>query len=67
MGGGGSNILLASFIFYSFEKKNFMVAFYGWVSTASRLEPLRGDSLLFTTKSLEIPSTHFIDLGKMKG
>ena len=44
-----------------------MVAFYGWVSTASRLEPLRGDSLLFTTKSLEIPSTHFIDLGRMKG
>ena len=28
-----------------------MVPFYGWGSTASRLEPLRGDSLIFTTKS----------------
>ena len=27
-----------------------MASFYGWGSTASRLEPLRGDSLLFTTK-----------------
>ena len=46
---------------------SFMATFYGLVATASRLESLRGDSLLFTTKSLEIPSTHFIDLGKMKG
>ena len=30
-----------------------MAPFYGWGSTASRLEPLRGDSLLFTTKFLE--------------
>ena len=30
-------------------------------------EPLRGGSLLFTTKSPEIFGTHFIDLGKMKG
>ena len=41
--------------------------FYGWCSTASRLEPLRGGSLLFTTKFPEIPGTHFIDLGRMKG
>ena len=27
-----------------------MAPFYGWDSTASRLEPLRGGSLLFTTK-----------------
>ena len=27
-----------------------MVPFYGWGSTASRLEPLRGGSLLFNTK-----------------
>ena len=27
-------------------------------STASRLEPLRGGSLLFTTKFPEIPGTH---------
>ena len=32
-----------------------MAPFYGWGSTASRLEPLRGGSLLFfTTKSPEI-------------
>ena len=48
-------------------KKNFMAPFYGWGSTASRLEPLRGGSLLFTTKFPEIPGTHFIDLGRMKG
>ena len=28
-------------------KKNFMAPFYGWGSTVSRLEPLRGGSLLF--------------------
>ena len=43
-----------------------MAPFYGWGSTASRLEPLRGDSLLFTTKFPEIPDIHFIDLGRMK-
>ena len=48
-------------------KKNFMAPFYGWGSATSRLEPLRGDSLLFITKSPEIPGTHFIDLGRMKG
>ena len=48
-------------------KKNFMAPFYGWGSTASRLEPLRGvSSLLFTTKFPEIPGAHFIDLGRMK-
>ena len=50
-----------------FKKKNFMAPFYGWGSTASRLEPLRGGSLLFTTKFPEVPGTHFIDLGRMKG
>ena len=44
-----------------------MAPFYGWGSTASRLEPLRGGSLLFTTKFPDIPGTHFIDLGRMKG
>ena len=42
-----------------------MTPFYGWVSTFSRLEPPRGGSLFFTTKFPEIPSTHFIDLGRM--
>ena len=49
------------------KKKNFMAPFCGWGSTASRLEPLRGGSLLFTTKFPVIPGTHFIDLGRMKG
>ena len=31
--------------------------FYGWGSTASRLQPLRGGSLLFTTQFPEIPGT----------
>ena len=48
-------------------KKKFMASFYGWGSTASKLEPLCGGSLLFTTKFPEIPDTHFIDLGRMKG
>ena len=50
------------------KKKNFMAPFYyGWGSTASRLEPLRGGSLLFTIQFPEIPGTHFINLGRMKG
>ena len=35
-----------------------MAPFYGWGSTVSRLEPLRGGSLLFTTKLPEISGTH---------
>ena len=44
-----------------------MAPFYGWGSTAPRLESLRGGSLVFTTKckSPEIPGTHFIDLGRI--
>ena len=54
---------------FSWKKcqKNFMAPFYGWGSTTSRLEPLRGGSLLFTTKLPEISGTHFTDLGRMKG
>ena len=49
-------------------KKNFIASFYGWGSIASWLvEPLRGCGLLFPTKFQEIPGTHFIDLGRMKG
>ena len=44
-----------------------MAPFYGWGSTPSRLEPLQGASLLFTTKLLELAGSHFIDLGRMKG
>ena len=44
-----------------------MAPFYGWDSTASRLEQLRGGRLLFTTKFPVISGTHFTDLGRMKG
>ena len=44
-----------------------MAPFYGWGSTASRLEPLTGGSLLYNTKFPEIPDTDFINLGRMKG
>ena len=49
------------------KKNNFMAPFYGWGSTASRLQPLRGGSLLFIIQFPEIPDTHFIDLGRLKG
>ena len=44
-----------------------MAPFYRWGSSASRLQPLRGGSLLFTSNFPEIPGTHFTDLGRMKG
>ena len=50
-----------------FKKKLYGPFFHGWGSTASRLQPLRGGSLLFTIQFPEIPGTHFIDLGRMKG
>ena len=46
------------YIFYFF--KNFMDPFCGWGSTALRLEPLWGGSLLFTNKFQEIPGTHYV-------
>ena len=48
--------------------ESFSKQLYGpflWSSTASRLEPLSGGSLLFTIKFPEIPGTYFIDLGRM--
>ena len=47
-------------------KKNFIALFYGWGSTASRLQPLWGGSLPFTIQFPENPGTHFIDLGRIK-
>ena len=41
------------------RQKIFLPSFYGWDSTAERLKPLRGGSLLFTTKFPEFPGTHF--------
>ena len=49
------------------KRSYFKKAFHGLGLTGSRLEPLQGGSLLFTTKFPEITGTHFIDLGKMKG
>ena len=49
------------------KKKKIMAPFYGWASTASRLQPLPGGSLLFTIQFPEIPGTNFIDLRRMKG
>ena len=40
------------------NKKIFVAPCYGWGSTASRLESLRGGSLLFTIKYPEIHGTH---------
>ena len=31
------------------------------------MEPLQGSGLLFPTKFPEIPGTHFIDFGELKG
>ena len=49
-------------------KKTFTVSLYGCGSIDSwQVEPLQGSGLLFPTKFPEIPETHFIDLGRMKG
>ena len=52
---------------YLIKTLNFMAPFYGWGSTASRLQPLRGGSLLFTIQFPGISVAHFIDIGRMKG
>ena len=41
-----------------------MALFYGWGSTASRLEPLQGGSLSLRLKFPEVCGTCFIDVGK---
>ena len=48
-------------------EKRTLTPFYGWDLTPSRLETLRGGSLLFMTKFPEIPGPHFIDLRRIKG
>ena len=37
------------------KNNNLIAPFYGWGSTALRLEPIQGGSLPFTNKSPEIP------------
>ena len=58
--------LNATFYFQLNLKKTLWPLFYGWGSTASRLELLQGGSLPFTTKFPDIPGMHFINLGRMK-
>ena len=43
-----------------------MTPFYGF-NCVEATESLRGDSLLFTTKSPGVPGVHLIDLGMMNG
>ena len=62
----GSFCVMISSVEY-LKKNNFMAPFYRWGSTASRLQPLRGGSLVFTIQFPEIPATHFINLGRVKG
>ena len=57
---------IVTWLYVAKKKKNYG-PFYGWGSTASRVKPPCGGSLIFTTKFPEIPGTHFIDLGRMKG
>ena len=46
-----------TFCFFFSSSCDFMATFYGWGSTAWRLDPLRVGSLLFTTTFPEIPGT----------
>ena len=39
-----------------------MAPLYGWGSTASRLQPVLGGSVLFTTKFPEMSGTYLVDL-----
>ena len=50
------------------KKKKKLYGPFLWMGfNCLRLQPLRGGSLLFTTKFPEIPGTHFIGLPRMKG
>ena len=48
-------------------KKAFIALFYGWGSTASRLEPLRGSSLLFNSLPLSSQKFLIFILSTLKG
>ena len=62
----GRSNLFSMHVRRSTAKKRFMAPFYGWGSTASRLEPLQGGSLLFTTKFPKTSGTHLINIRRMK-
>ena len=44
------------------KKTTFWSLFYGWGSTVSRLELLRGGSFLFTPKFPEFPGIHMYNI-----
>ena len=48
--------------FKTLLKRNFTVPFYGWDLTGKAMQPLRGNSLLFTTRFPGFPGTQ-----RMKG
>ena len=54
-------------LFYMINLKLYSPFSWMWFSCPKATEPLRGDSLLFTTQSPGVPGTHLIDLGRMKG
>ena len=53
--------------FVDVRKQTLWPLFWMGFNCLKATEPLRGGSLLFTTKFPEIPGTHMIDLGRMKG
>ena len=51
-----------------YRKKN-LYGLFLWMgfNCLKAIESLQGGSLLFTTKLPEVPGTHLIDVGRMKG
>ena len=61
------HIVITSVVISDVIKKLYGLFLWMGFSCLKATEPLRGGSLLFTTKFLESPGTHLIDLGMMKG
>ena len=57
------------FVVFSHGTKKRIYGLFLWMrlNCLKATEPLGGGSLFFTTKLPEIPGTHFIKLGRMKG
>ena len=51
---------------FSIKKKLYSSFLWVGFNCLKAAEPLRGDSLLFTSKSPGGPGTHLIDIGRMK-
>ena len=58
---------LHSSVLFTFPLKLYSPFLWMGYSCLKATEPLQGGSLFFTIKFLEIPGTHLIDLGRMKG